>query len=102
MNYLEIVRNYLKLRPREAILKRLFLRYSNGACYNQPVGVNTIAKIPFQIAKFLKLSQPSLYTGNCFKRMSATLNAGGDITQFKRLGGWKSSTVAEGYIDVRV
>lgn len=102
-NYLEIIRNYLKLRPREDTTKRLFLRYSNDTCYNQPVGVNTIAKIPFQIAKFLKLSQPSLYTGNCFRRMSATslVRTGGDSTLFKRHSGWKSSTVAEGYLDVR-
>lgn len=104
VDYLEIIRSYLKLRPREATSRRLFLRYSNEACYNQPVGVNTISKIPFQIAKFLKLSQPTLYTGRCFRRTAASLlvDAGGDITQFKRHGGWTNSTVAGGYLDVRV
>ena len=43
----------------------------------------------------------NLYTGHCFRRSSATLlvDAGGDITTLKRHGGWKSTTVAEGYIE---
>ena len=41
------------------------------------------------------------YTGHCFRRTSATtlVNAGADITTLKRHGGWKSSQVAEGYIE---
>ncbi|XP_039279815.1 uncharacterized protein LOC120350456 [Nilaparvata lugens] len=39
--------------------------------------------------------------GHALRRTSATLliNAGGTMTQLKRHGGWKSSTVAEGYIE---
>lgn len=57
-----------------------------------------------EIAIFLNLSEPQLYTGHCFRRTSATLlvDAGGDILALKRHGGWKSSTVAEGYIDESV
>jgi integrase len=42
-----------------------------------------------------------MYTGHSFRRTSATLlaNASGtDILDLKRHGGWKSGTVAEGYI----
>lgn len=54
-----------------------------------------------EIAKCLNLPDPNLYTGHCFRRSSATIliDAGGDITSLKRHGGWKSTTVAENYID---
>ncbi|KAF2905537.1 hypothetical protein ILUMI_00641 [Ignelater luminosus] len=57
--------------------------------------------IPKKIAKYLKLEHPERYTGHCFRRTSATLlaNAGGDITLIKRHGGWKSSTVADKYVE---
>ena len=56
------------------------------------------------IATYLNLPNPQLYTGHCFRRSSATLlvDAGGDITTLKRHGGWKSTTVAEGYIEESV
>ncbi|KAJ8910141.1 hypothetical protein NQ315_016110 [Exocentrus adspersus] len=63
----------------------------------------TMAKIPNHIANFLNLPETLLYyyTGHRFRRTSATLlvHGGGDSIQLKRHGGWKSSTVAEGYID---
>ena len=57
--------------------------------------------MPKQIATFLKLPHTKLYSGHCFRRTSATIliDAGGDITALKRDGGWKSTSVAEGYID---
>lgn len=53
------------------------------------------------IAAFLKLPNPEQFTGHCFRRSSATMlvNAGGDLLTLKRHGGWRSSAVAEGYID---
>jgi integrase len=47
------------------------------------------------------LPEAEKYTGHSFRRSSATIlvNAGADITALKRHGGWKSTTVAEGYID---
>lgn len=101
MDFMEIVRNYLKLRPKNCPTERLFLKYVNGKCYSQPVGKNTFAKIPNDIACFLNLPDPKNFTGHCFRRSSATLlaNSGCDILELKRLGGWKSATVAEGYID---
>lgn len=63
--------------------------------------MNTISKIPAIIANYLNLPNSDLYMGHCFRRSSATLlvNRGGDITQLKRHGGWRSTTVAEGYIE---
>ncbi|KAJ8968746.1 hypothetical protein NQ317_004450 [Molorchus minor] len=48
-----------------------------------------------------KLPNPEIYTGHSFRRSSATLlaNSGEGLTDIKRLGGWKSTTVAEGYIE---
>ena len=64
--------------------------------------MNYIAKVPQNIAQYLGLPEPCKYKGHCFRRSSATLlvNGGGDILQLKKHGGWKSTNVAEGYIDV--
>ncbi|KAH0813919.1 hypothetical protein GEV33_008872 [Tenebrio molitor] len=43
------------------------------------------------------LPEAEKYTGHSFRRSSATILV--DITALKRHGGWKSTTVAEGYID---
>ncbi|EFA04789.1 hypothetical protein TcasGA2_TC014838 [Tribolium castaneum] len=53
------------------------------------------------IAQFLKLPNDIEYTGHSFRRSSATLlaNAGADLSVLKRHGGWRSSSVAEGYIE---
>lgn len=46
----------------------------------QPVEKNTLEKIPFVIAKFLRLSDPEIYTGHCLLRASAKImtEAGAD------------------------
>ena len=57
--------------------------------------------MPKIIATFLKLPNPELFSGHCFRRSSAShlANTGGDLVTIKRLVGWKSSAVAEGYIE---
>lgn len=57
--------------------------------------------MPKDIAEFLSLPEPELYTGHSFRRTSATLlvDGGADLTTLKRHGGWKSNVVAEGYIE---
>lgn len=99
IDYLGIYRKYLSLRPVNLTTDKLFIRYQKGVCTNQHVGINTIAKIPREIAEYLNLPEPALYTGHCFHRTSATLltNTGGSMTQLKRHGGWKSVAVAESY-----
>ena len=57
--------------------------------------------MPSNIAAYIGLKNPELYTGHSFRRSSATLlaNSGEEITNIKRLGGWKSTSVAEGYLE---
>ncbi|KAJ8959006.1 hypothetical protein NQ317_013094 [Molorchus minor] len=45
-NMLELFRKYLSLRPPHVKHKRLFLYYKAGKCSSQPVGKNTMGKIP--------------------------------------------------------
>lgn len=83
------------------MLRRLFFKYNNGKCVNQHVGINKILEIPSLIAKWLGKEFFEGYTGHCFRRTSATLlaNAGGNMTSFKRYGGWKTTAIAESYIE---
>lgn len=101
IDHLGLYRKYLSLRPSTITHRRFFVAYNNGRCNSQPVGRNTHGNLPFRIAEFLSLEDPKSYTGHCFRRSSATLlaDAGADLTTVKRHGGWKSSTVAEGYIE---
>jgi integrase len=101
LDFLDMYRRYIALRPSHVQHRRLFLKYKNGKCVNQVVGKNTLGSLPRKIAEFLKLENPADYTGHCFRCSSATLaaNTGTDMTNLKRLGGWKSSTTAESYID---
>lgn len=95
------VRQYVALRPENTELDRFFILYDKGICKRQPIGKNTITEVPKKIAEFLKLPDTSNYTGHCFRRTSATLlaNSGANLTTLKQHGGWRSSTVAEGYIE---
>ncbi|XP_031348761.1 uncharacterized protein LOC116174872 [Photinus pyralis] len=100
-NWIHLYQKYKALRPQNAQTSRLFLNYKMGKCTVQPVGINTFGAIPKKIASYLKLPNASSFTGHCFRRTSATLlaNAGADLLSLKRHGGWRSSTVAEGYVD---
>lgn len=70
----------------------------DGKVTAQVLGVNTIGKFPRKIADFC--GKQGNYTGHCFRRSSATIvvDNGANALQLKRLGRWKSSTVAEGYV----
>lgn len=101
ISFLDIIRKYIALRPSTVTHNKFFVNYRHQKCTCQPVGINTIYKTPSKIAEFLKLPNPAMYTGHCFRRTSATLlaNRGADLVKIKRLGGWKSSSVAETYIE---
>ncbi|XP_045462723.1 uncharacterized protein LOC123672598 [Harmonia axyridis] len=99
---LDIFRNYRNLRPSKVDHKRLFINYKNEKCTVQPVGVNTFSKMPVSLQSILAfLMLNNIHTGHSFRRSSATLlaNSGADFTVLKRHGGWRSSSVAEGYIE---
>lgn len=100
-NNISLYRKYLSLRPSNTPHRRLFVYYKNGKCTTQPIGIHTFGNIACKIAEFLKLPHPKEYTGHCLRRSSATLlvDGGGSITNLKRHGGWKSTSVAEGYVE---
>lgn len=99
--FTQIVKKYQKMRPSDVKIDRFFLNYQKGKCYKQVIGKNKISGMPKQIATYLNLPNCEHYTGHCFRRTSATLlaDSGANMTMLKRHGGWKSSTVAEGYIE---
>ncbi|MGH9701080.1 MAG: tyrosine-type recombinase/integrase [Candidatus Acidiferrales bacterium] len=99
-DWVMLIKEYVSLRldvPNE----NFFLQIRFGRITRQPFGHNSISQFPKKIAVFLGLRHCETFTGHCFRRTAATLlvNGGGDILQLKRLGGWKSSAVAEGYVD---
>ncbi|KAJ8972438.1 hypothetical protein NQ317_016517 [Molorchus minor] len=94
-NMLELFRKYLSLRPPHVKHKRLFLYYKAGKCSSQPVGKNTMGKIPSVVASYLKLPDVACYTD----LQRHYWHAGVDITTIKRHAGWKLTTVAEGYVE---
>ncbi|KAJ8913992.1 hypothetical protein NQ315_008984 [Exocentrus adspersus] len=75
-------KKYAELRPSNVPVRRFFFNYQNQKCTRQPVGINKFGNIPKQIATFLHLKGPHLYTSHCFRRSSATIvvDAGADIT----------------------
>lgn len=101
INFLEMFRKYTALRPKNFKEFFLFLGYRRGKCIAQRVGIHSIGGTPKKIAQFLKLKNSDKYTGHCFRRTSATFlaNAGADLTVLKRHGNWKSSSVAEKYVE---
>ncbi|XP_064213494.1 uncharacterized protein LOC135266508 [Tribolium castaneum] len=82
VNLLELVRRYMEIRPTKTPHNRFFINYTKEKCTIQPVGIHKIG-------------------GHCFRRSSASLlaNAGATMERIKRHGGWRSTTVAEGYIE---
>lgn len=103
INWIKIVKEFIQVR-KDIKNERFFVQYRSGRARNQPFGYNSISKFPYKIACFLKLPKAETYTGHAFRRTAATLlvNSGADILQLKRLGGWRSSTVAESYVDESV
>jgi hypothetical protein len=99
--WIGLIKKYISLRPPNLELRRFFLYYANNKCTRQPVGIHSFGKMPSKIAAYLKLPNAIQYTGHCFRRSRATLLAGqgADITTIKRHGNWKSTAVAEGYIE---
>lgn len=97
VDYVALYNKYVGLRPKHAKVNSLFLSYHGGKCSSQPVGKNTLGKMPRMIAEFLKLPDANKFTGHCFRRSAATILAesGGDTRTLKQLGGWRSDKVAE-------
>ncbi|XP_071629088.1 uncharacterized protein [Temnothorax longispinosus] len=95
------VTQYMSLRPEDRFTDRFFIQYHKGKCQRQVIGKNKIGETPQIIAAYLNLENPKQYTGHCFRRTGATLlsNSGASTTMLKQLGGWKSITIAQGYVE---
>lgn len=96
----KIIREYIKLRPQNAKTDRMLMQYRKGKCVNQVMGKHSIAKIPKEIAAFLKLPEPNLYTGHSYRRSGTTIaaDAGASVEDLMRLGPWKSIAVCQRYV----
>lgn len=101
LNLLDVIRKYINLRPKIIVHSRFFVNYVKEKCTVQPVGIHKIGSVPSIVAKFLNLPNSSSYTGHCFRRTSASLlaNSGGSMSEIMRHGGWRSASVAEGYVE---
>ncbi|KAJ3659280.1 hypothetical protein Zmor_010976 [Zophobas morio] len=101
ISYVKLFNKYLSLRPENLTTDRVFLKYANGKCTKQIVGINTFGKCPFHVAHFLNLSNAEKYTGHAFRLSLAMImaNSGVSVDELKRQVGCKSSSVASGYIE---
>lgn len=99
--YLNVYRKYVSFRPNDFENPRFFFKFNKGKGWKTVIGINLFGKMPQIVASYLQLPNSTEYTGHCFRRSSAThlVDAGADILSLKRHGGWKSSNVAEEYID---
>lgn len=96
--FYQIYKKYANLRPSYVDTKTFFLNYYNGKCISQNIGVGKFGSMGKSIATFLKLPNPSMYTGHCFRKSSASLIA--DLNASKRYGGkWKLSQPLKSYVD---
>lgn len=100
LKWIAILKEYMDLR-KHVENQRFLMQVRHGRVTRQPYGHNSIGQFPKKIAMFLNLNDTDKFTGHCFRRTAATLvaNSGGDILQLKKMGGWKSSSVAEGYVE---
>ncbi|XP_072380784.1 uncharacterized protein [Diabrotica undecimpunctata] len=73
IDVLGIYYKYISLRPVNMTHNRLFLSYRKEKCTVQPVGINTLSKIPKEIATYLNLPDSDIYTGHSFRRSAVTL-----------------------------
>lgn len=93
-----IILIYDSLIPRK--IDQFFMRYQGKKFTQQPIGKNTLAKVPSKIATHLGLPNPNQYTGHSLHVTSATIlaDAGVSTLNLKKHAGWKSDAIAEGYL----
>lgn len=99
-SFYTILKKYINLRPLDIKTDHLFLGYRAGKCIKTPAGINKIAGISKDIATFLKLKNPELYTSHALRRSSASLaaNAGCSVEDIQNLGNWGNAKIANHYV----
>ncbi|XP_058797985.1 shootin-1-like isoform X1 [Phymastichus coffea] len=74
-----IVKKYLNLRSKGTPTDRVFVNYQKGLCTKQPIGKNKMHSIPKQIARWLELDDPSLYSGLAIRHTADTFLSTSDV-----------------------
>jgi hypothetical protein len=98
-HWIDLIKKYANLRPKKVTHKRFFLTYRSGCCINSSIGVNSMGKVPKKLEFFLSYQTQNVLRDIVAEGLVHLANHGGDLLTIKRFGGWKSSTVAEGYIE---
>ena len=81
------------------IEERLWLKFTGQKYIKSPVGKNKLMKIASIVAQYLKLDNYQEYTSHSFRTSFVTSLVNKNISRenIKRIGGWKSDTILEGY-----
>jgi integrase len=79
----------------------LFRQIKNDKVTAQKRGKGYFYELPKRIAEFLQLENTEKYTGHAIRRTATTWLAerGVTATVLQKFGGWKSSSVAQEYVD---
>ena len=64
--WINLITNYINLRPAHINHRRLFIYYKSGRGTVQPIGLNKIGEMPRVIATYLNLENPEQFSGHCF------------------------------------
>ena len=78
-----------------------FRQIRNGKITKQKRGKSFFYDLPKRVATFLQLDHPEKYTCHAVRRTATTWRAerGASTSVIQKFGGWKSSGVAQEYID---
>lgn len=100
--YLEIIQSDFRKSQEE--LEGPFFRSTHGksgkSFSSQPLGVNSLGKIPVEFAQHLFIPNAISYTGHCWRRSCGTnaSNAGVNVTTLMAQMGWTTPKTALGYV----
>ena len=79
----------------------IFWQERRGKVHRQTLGRSWFLKYPKTMARWLGKENPDSYSGHSICHTGATIqaNAGATISELKRYGHWKSSAVADSYVE---
>lgn len=66
--FVDLMQQYIDLRPESAPTNRFFLNYHREKCTTQPIGKNNFNSMARRIAEYLKLSDVERYSRYSFRR----------------------------------
>lgn len=72
-NYYDIVKKYIDLRPETTKTDSFFIKYNNGKCTLQRVGIHKFCAMGKQVAFYLNKPNPEQYSALTFCKSSTTM-----------------------------